>query len=34
MIIFELQGISENVMRQATRLVRSKLPVKVQFITK
>lgn len=33
-IIFELQGISENVVRQATRLVRSKLPVKVQLVTK
>jgi large subunit ribosomal protein L16 len=33
-IIFELRGVSESIVRQATRLVRSKLPIKVQFITK
>lgn len=33
-IIFELRGVSESIVRQATRLVGSKLPVKVQFVTK
>ena len=34
MIIFEIQGVAEGIVRQATRLVRSKLPIKVQFVTK
>jgi large subunit ribosomal protein L16 len=33
-IIFELRGVPESTVRQATRLVRSKLPVKVQFVIK
>ena len=33
-IVFELRGISEIIVRQATRLVRSKLPIKVQFVIK
>jgi large subunit ribosomal protein L16 len=33
-IIFELQGIPENIIRQTTRLVGSKLPVKVHLIIK
>lgn len=34
MLIFELQGISENVARQAMRIAASKLPTKAQFIVK
>jgi large subunit ribosomal protein L16 len=34
MIIFELRGVSETIVRQATRLVGSKLPIKVQFVIK
>lgn len=33
-ILFEVQGISEMIARQATRLVGSKLPTKVQFVTR
>jgi large subunit ribosomal protein L16 len=33
-IIFELRGVSEGIVRQATRLVGSKLPIKVQFVVK
>jgi large subunit ribosomal protein L16 len=33
-MIFELRGVPESIVRQATRLVGSKLPIKVQFVTK
>jgi large subunit ribosomal protein L16 len=33
-IIFEIRGVSPSIVRQATRLVGSKLPIKVQFVTK
>ena len=33
-IVFEIRGISSSIVRQATRLVGSKLPIKVQFVVK
>ena len=33
-IIFELRGIPKNIIRQTTRLIRSKLPIKVHFVIK
>jgi len=33
-MIFELRGVSRSIVRQATRLVGSKLPIKVQFVIK
>lgn len=33
-ILFEVQGVSEIIVRRITRVVGSKLPTKVQFVTK
>jgi large subunit ribosomal protein L16 len=33
-IVFEIRGVSSSIVRQATRLVGSKLPIKVQFVVK